>query len=56
VVWEQLAEPQKFFTHLKRKAGLPDDHWSDSVQAWRYVTEGVSSDALDDAAEFWAPS
>ena len=55
VVWEQLPEPQEFFTHLKRKAGLPDDHWSDSVQAWRYVTEAVSSDALDDAAEFWTP-
>jgi AmmeMemoRadiSam system protein B/AmmeMemoRadiSam system protein A len=56
VVWDQLPEAQKFFTHLKRKAGLAEDHWSDSVQAWRYVTEGVSSDALDDAEEFWTQS
>jgi len=56
VVWEQLPERQEFFTHLKRKAGLPDDHWSDAVQAWRYVTEGVSSDEMDGAEEFWTPS
>ena len=56
VVWEQLPEPQEFFTHLKRKAGLPDDHWSATVQAWRYVTEGVSSEEMDNADEFWTPS
>jgi len=56
VVWEQLPEPQQFFIHLKRKAGLPDDHWSETVQAWRYVTEGVSSDELNESHDFWAPS
>ena len=55
-VWEQLPERQEFFTHLKRKAGLADDHWSDSMQAWRYVTEGVASEDLEDADQFWAPS
>lgn len=53
-VWDQLPEPDKFFTHLKRKAGLPDSHWSKTVQAWRYVTEGVSSDDLADSDAFWA--
>ncbi|MAF48731.1 MAG: AmmeMemoRadiSam system protein B [Rhodospirillales bacterium] len=53
-VWDQLPEPEKFFTHLKRKAGLPDTHWSKTVQAWRYVTEGVSSDDLADSDAFWA--
>ncbi|MEE2761542.1 MAG: AmmeMemoRadiSam system protein B [Pseudomonadota bacterium] len=55
VVWEQLPEPQIFFTHLKRKAGLPADHWSETVEAWRYVTEGVSSEELVDAGNFWSP-
>jgi len=54
-VWEQLPEPQRFFTHLKRKAGLTEDHWSETVKAWRYVTEGVSSEELKDAGDFWFP-
>ncbi|NQV55426.1 MAG: AmmeMemoRadiSam system protein B [Rhodospirillales bacterium] len=53
VVWGSLPEPDKFFRKLKLKAGLAEDHWSGSVRAWRYTTEGVSSDDLPDAAEFW---
>jgi len=38
-VWESLTEPQAFLNHLKQKAGLRMDYWSDKMQAWRYTTE-----------------
>ncbi|WP_200335145.1 AmmeMemoRadiSam system protein A [Thiocystis violacea] len=38
-VWEQLPEPRDFLGHLKRKAGLPTDYWSDDIQVLRYGTE-----------------
>ena len=53
VVWEQLPDPKKFLSHLKRKASLPEDYWSDSLQAWRYVTEGVSSKDLPEDQPLW---
>lgn len=45
-VWSQLPDPAAFVARLKRKAGLAADHWSDSFQAWRFVTESVSTDDL----------
>jgi AmmeMemoRadiSam system protein A len=38
-VWEQLPEPEQFLRHLKQKAGLPPDYWSDSINASRYRAE-----------------
>lgn len=38
-VWEQLPEPQLFLAHLKSKAGLPSDYWSDSIRIQRYHVE-----------------
>jgi len=38
-VWESLPERKEFLRHLKTKAGLPADHWSDTVKVWRYTTE-----------------
>lgn len=38
-VWEELATPQEFVSQLKRKAGLPPDHWSEELGFSRYVTE-----------------
>lgn len=38
-VWEQLPEPRQFLRHLKQKAGLPMDYWSDSLEIARYSTE-----------------
>lgn len=35
-VWEQLPDPSVFLAHLKRKAGLPQDHWSADFTAFRY--------------------
>lgn len=38
-VWSSLPEPEEFLRYLKRKAGLPMDHWSDSLRVSRYTTE-----------------
>lgn len=37
-VWESLADPRAFLRHLKQKAGLPQDYWSDSIRVYRYET------------------
>ena len=36
-VWEQLPQPQQFMSHLKRKAGLAEDFWSDEIRLARYT-------------------
>jgi len=41
-VWEQLPRREDFLAHLKVKAGLPPDYWSDDIQVWRYTTEEFS--------------
>jgi len=38
-VWEQLPDPDQFLRHLKQKAGLMPDYWSDSIKIRRYQTE-----------------
>ncbi len=38
-VWESLPEPRDFLRHLKLKAGLPPDHWSDAIRVQRYTVE-----------------
>jgi uncharacterized protein len=38
-VWGQLPEPRQFLRHLKQKAGLPPDYWSDTIKIDRYYTE-----------------
>lgn len=38
-VWSQLPDPRSFLAHLKHKAGLPIDHWSDGFRASRFVAE-----------------
>jgi AmmeMemoRadiSam system protein A len=42
-VWATLATPREFVTQLKRKAGLPPDHWSSSMRCFRYVVEEIRS-------------
>ncbi len=37
-VWESLKDPEDFVRHLMMKAGLPADHWSDTIQVYRYHT------------------
>jgi AmmeMemoRadiSam system protein A len=36
-VWENLASPRDFLSMLRRKAGLPDDFWSEDVRLSRYT-------------------
>jgi AmmeMemoRadiSam system protein A len=38
-VWEQLPDPRDFLAHLKRKAGLPANYWSDTLRIERYTCE-----------------
>jgi AmmeMemoRadiSam system protein A len=38
-VWESLPEAPEFLRHLKLKAGLPFDYWSDTLKVQRYTTE-----------------
>lgn len=42
-VWSGLPKAETFVTHLKRKAGLPADHWSDSLRVFRYTTESFGA-------------
>ena len=37
-VWEQLPDKKQFLQHLKLKAGLPADYWSQSLRFFRYGT------------------
>lgn len=38
-VWADLPQPQQFLAHLKRKAGLPEDFWSDDIRLSRYTVQ-----------------
>ncbi len=40
-VWRQLPEPAMFVRELKRKAGLPLDHWSPTIWFERYSADEV---------------
>jgi AmmeMemoRadiSam system protein A len=42
-VWEQLPSPEMFLQHLKLKAGLPADYWSDSLRLSRYTTHSFGA-------------
>lgn len=41
-VWESLPEPREFLRHLKTKAGLSPDHWSETIQIQRYRTDSFA--------------
>jgi AmmeMemoRadiSam system protein A len=38
-VWASLPRVEDFWLHLKHKAGLPGNHWSEGIQVYRYQTE-----------------
>jgi AmmeMemoRadiSam system protein A len=38
-VWESLHDSKEFLNHLKLKAGLPANYWSDSIKIKRYTVE-----------------
>ncbi|MBF0288777.1 MAG: AmmeMemoRadiSam system protein A [SAR324 cluster bacterium] len=37
-VWQELSSPEEFLQHLKQKANLPSNHWSDTIAVARYTT------------------
>ena len=41
-VWESIPDPKLFLDHLKLKAGLPFDYWSDTLTVRRYTVELIS--------------
>ncbi len=43
-VWEQLPEPRSFVCQLKKKAGLPEDHWSSTLACWTFETTKIEGD------------
>lgn len=40
-VWESLPEPRAFLRHLRQKAGLEPEYWSDTIKAFRYTVESI---------------
>lgn len=44
-VWAQLASPREFLAQLRRKAGLPVDHWSETIRFSRYTVRDVEEPA-----------
>ena len=42
-VWAQLPDPSQFLRHLKQKAGLPAEYWSETLQVERYTTQMFGS-------------
>ncbi len=40
-VWEHLPQPEDFWLHLKRKAGLSSEHWSNTLKVLRYQAESI---------------
>lgn len=40
-VWESLPTPELFLSHLKLKAGLPEDYWSKTIKVEKYTTEVI---------------
>ncbi len=37
-VWESIPDTKNFLRHLKEKAGLPFDYWSNNIKVERYTT------------------
>ena len=46
-VWEELPDPTTFMIHLKRKAGLAEDHWSNRFEALRFSSISTEQRTLE---------
>jgi AmmeMemoRadiSam system protein A len=42
MVWESLPDPADYLAALKLKAGLPKDHWSDTLEILRFCAESFA--------------
>jgi len=47
-VWESLPDPRQFLQHLKQKAGLFPNYWSDTLKVSRYGSEMFKSTEFDE--------
>lgn len=45
-VWEMLPDPRDFVTHLKVKAGFPQEYWSNTLVAQRFHVHSVGSPGI----------
>ena len=45
-VWDELSDKQEFINHLKIKAGLAADYWSDTMQFLNYQTFSFSGKSV----------
>lgn len=45
-VWKSLPKAEDFLRHLKQKAGLPRDYWSDTLKVFRYECEIFSDSSF----------
>lgn len=43
-VWEELPDAKIFLAHLKMKAGLPMDYWSETLRVFRYTADYFPAD------------
>jgi AmmeMemoRadiSam system protein A len=43
-VWKSVGNAREFLEHLKRKAGLAADYWSDTIRVERYTAESIGRD------------
>ena len=41
-VWREDMSREHFVGIVKRKAGLAEDYWSDTMRAWRYGAESFA--------------
>jgi AMMECR1 domain-containing protein len=51
-----VPDPREFLGHLKVKAKLAPDHWSDTFTARRFVSGEISSESLPDPTAIWRGS
>jgi AmmeMemoRadiSam system protein A len=40
-VWQHVPDARDFVREVKRKAGLPEDHWSVALEVFRYEVESI---------------
>ncbi len=43
-VWQSIPTSKQFLQHLKQKAGVAKNYWSDQIKVYRYTTETVVKD------------
>ena len=53
VVWKSLPDQNTFLRQLKRKAGLSEDYWSDSIKVFRFIACSVNSQNFPIGTNLW---